>query len=190
MNKILTIITLVAGLAVGSFAGESCFQKNDNIVQAGLGLGMGDEGFPVGFAATYERGIHDFISVGGSMGFSAWKLDFVTGHYTVVGIPISFRGAFHPFKLPVLEDKVSIKDKLDVYGGLAMGWSIWRTKWHSENSELNEFLGDLDHSVDNGKLLFSFLLGARYYFNDRFGVYLEESANSTGIFNLGATLKF
>lgn len=173
---------LVAVFSISSFAGESCFQKGNSNIQAGLGLGMG-AGFPVGAVATYEYAIHDLVSVGGSFTFSGKKEDVFLTEVSWKGFNISLRGNFHLFNLPALENKVPINDKLDVYGGLAMGFAIRKAKVESQIEGFNY------SSNDNG-FLFSVILGAKYYFTKNFGVYLEESAISTGIFNLGAVFKF
>lgn len=189
---------LVAVFSISSFAGESCFQKGNSNIQAGLGLGMGSvegmgDGFAVGAVATYEYAIHDLVSVGGSFAFTGKKEtdegSFVGYIYKTEAkaksINFALRGNFHPFNLPALADKVGIRNKLDVYGGMAMGFAIRPIKIETTTAE-----GTGEADGDDNKFLFSVLVGAKFYFTNNIGVYLEESAISTGIFNLGAVFKF
>jgi hypothetical protein len=80
-------------------------------------------------------------------------------------VPIIVRAAFHPFNLSVLQDKISIRDKLDVYGGFALGLKTGLTP----------------------PFTFSELIGARYFFSPNFGVFLEDCAG-VGWVNLGVTI--
>jgi hypothetical protein len=145
----MCLVMTAASSAAGSSG--SCYGKGDMTVQGGLGLlyesGFGiADGSPVGIDGSFDYGVHDMVSVGGSLGIAPiWGF-----HLSITG-----RGAFHPFNLPVLADKVKIRDKLDPYVGLALGWH-------------NQFWDEYRFGF-----LASPILGARWYFNPKLGVFAE-----------------
>jgi len=73
----------------------------------------------IGFFGSFDYGFHDAISGGIASGFNGhgWR------YYQYFTIPFAVRAAFHPFNLKVIADKIKIRNKMDVYVGLATGWS-------------------------------------------------------------------
>jgi hypothetical protein len=200
MNKkvLAAVCAILAGVFSVSAQGESCFGKDVNIAQAGLGVGTNlgasvNSLMAVGPVVTYERGVHDLVSVGGTMSFATKTEEYggsfflLDNHKYVVRyteVPITARGAFHPFNLPVLIDKIPVRDKVDVYAGLAMGFRIYTAKYESGG-------GGTKISTDTvDRFRYSAIIGGRYFFTKQFAAYLEETGGSHGIINFGASMKF
>jgi hypothetical protein len=83
-----------------------------------------------------------------------------------------------------LADKVPVRDKVDVYAGLAMGFRIYTAKYES---------GGYDEKISTDavdRFRFSAIIGGRYFFTEKFAAYLEETGGSHGIINFGASMKF
>jgi len=148
----------------------SCFQKGNKNVSAGLGIGW------FGFFVIGEYAINDAISASVATGYQGYGYD---EWWRYNYIPIVARGAFHPFNLKVLSDKVRIRNKLDPYAGLALGYHIG---WASELKD-NDFG---DPSV--GHFSFREYLGAKYYLSDNFYLTLEEGGGLSWL-NFGVGLK-
>lgn len=83
----------------------SCFQKGDMYLSAGVPL------YPFGLNAAFDYGFHEVISGGGGIGFRTF---IYSNYFSIVA-----RAAFHPFNLKVLEEKISVRNKFDVFVGLA-----------------------------------------------------------------------
>jgi len=151
----------------------SCFQKGDINVSAGLGIGW------FGFFAVGEYGINDAISVSVGTGYNGYGFsDYLRYNY----IPIVARGAFHPFNLKVLSNKIKIRNKLDPYAGLALGYHIG---WASDLKD-NPY-DDATPSV--GHFSFREYIGAKYYPTEKFYLTLEEGGGLSWL-NFGVGLKF
>jgi hypothetical protein len=168
------VTILIVCLSNFSSATESCFAKGNSLVNLGLGLAM--EG-PVGVVASYECAVHDLVSVGGEIGYSGWS----NGFWSYSEIPFAVRGAFHPFNLPSLVDKIKVRDKFDVYGGLSVGYDVVTSSWSGP-------LSGSDATGSHG--IFSLFIGGRYYMNPHFGFYAEETGGSFGWLNGGVVFKF
>jgi hypothetical protein len=133
---------------------ESAYTWNSQQIQIGLALA------PVGLVAAYEYGFHEAISGG-----------IATGVMTDpnVYIPLIFRAAFHPFNLQSIHDRIAIRDKLDVFAGLAMGFEI--------GSDAPQHF------------MFREYLGVKFFFDSKFGVFVED-CGGLGFLTLGLTMKF
>jgi hypothetical protein len=138
----------------------SCYAKGDKIISGGVSL------FWFGAFGAFDYGFHDCISGGGAVGYNTYSF---SSYYRVHYIPIIVRAAFHPFNLKVLADKIKVRDKLDVYVGPSIGWSI---NFITSKSTAPLGLGEPDISG----FIFREYLGVRYYFSDKFGVFAEDCA--------------
>lgn len=150
----------------------SAFAKGQKNVSVGLSL------FWFGFTGSFDYGFHEAISGGGAIGYN--------GHATLLDsinyLPIMGRAAFHPFNLAVIAEKIPVRDKLDVYVGLTAGARIgWASYKGSRTGPANY--------PNVGVFYVREMIGARWYFTDMFGVFLEEGSGM-GTFNSGITLKF
>ena len=186
MKKIIFILTICT-LAVTQTSAQTTFVKGDNVVNLGVGFGgnlsrsygwtnEGVTNLPL-FSLSYERCIVDnlfdeksAIGVGGLIGykqisFRNWgkATDFVLG----------VRGTFH----------YALVDKLDTYGGLMLGYDIYKWKWYDNVPGWNNY------STGGSTFSFSFFLGARYYFSNALAAFAELGYGPS-IINLGVAFKF
>jgi len=172
MRKICLL--LVLSLVFVSFSAKSqTFEKGDFGINGGIGLGY--RGFPVEFSATY--GIIDNLfnvdgltmSIGGYIG---WSMSYSFGYsplYSYSEIKTRFIPAVR------LLGHYSFFDNFEVYGGPAIGYNF---------NYSNQLSSD---NVDYPYI--SAVAGAKYYFKDNFGVYIE-SGYSIGYLMGGVTFKF
>jgi len=173
------LVVLIAAVFTSTFAQGwassegSCYVKGDMNLSAGLSVGY------FGAYATFDYAFHDAISGGACIGFNGHDVGF----YRVSYIPILVRASFHPFNLTALADKIKIRDKLDVYGGLCMGYTIGWDRW--EGVGLDVFSGSRGHFT------FRENLGARFYPTPKLFVYAEEFGgyHAFGFLNFGVGLK-
>jgi len=154
------MMVLIAGAVLSrAEASDGCFGKGNMLLDAGIGI------WPFIPAAHFEVGVHDMVSVGGASGLVIPWID----------IPILARGAFHPFNLPVLVDKIPVRDKLDTYAGIVVGLSISP----GESYPVWPTIGEI--------------IGVRYYVSEKFGFYAEEClagpGEDLGYISGGITLK-
>jgi hypothetical protein len=115
---------------------------------------------PFGLTAAYEYGFHEAIS--GSIASGIMINPYVY-------VPIIARAAFHPFNLKAWADHITVRDKLDVYIGPAMGFQL---------GEEAPYL-----------FVFREYIGARYQLSSKYSIYAEDCAG-LGFFNTGMTIKF
>ena len=94
----------------------SCYAKGDKIVDVGIPFPF----FQIGVHGAFDYAFHDAISAGGGIGFHYNYAYLGDGVGDIAYFSFVLRGAFHPFNLSVLRDKIRIRDKLDVYGGMTL----------------------------------------------------------------------
>lgn len=150
----------------------SCFAKGDLNITAGLSV------LWLGGYAMADYAVHDAISVGGGVGYSGYSFSTVWRYNY---FPIIARGSFHPFNLKVLADKIPVRDKLDTYIGLSLGWRIGWVTW--KGADANN-----QREPDVGGFYARENIGARYYFIPNFYGYAEEGG-AFGNFNFGVGFK-
>jgi hypothetical protein len=131
----------------------SAYQKDSKTLNFGFAT------VPFGFTAAYEYGFHEAIS--GSM-----ATGIILNPYLYV--PIIGRAAFHPFNLRAWADHIAVRDRLDPYVGLAMGFQ----------------LGEEAPSL----FVLREYIGVRFRLNEKYALYAEDCAG-LGFFNFGLTIK-
>ncbi len=181
MKKInVLLFALFSSLAIATQA--QTFNKGDKVLNIGIGLGSvyGLSGFGSSvppLSASFEVGITDKVGigrfgVGGIFGYSSYKYNsgFTTSNFTSSHILIGARGLYH-FDLDV--------EKLDLYGGIMLGYNI--VSYSDSFGTSNLFTGS---GVVGG--IFG---GARYMFSEKIGAF-GELGYSIAWLNLGLTVKF
>jgi hypothetical protein len=150
----------------------SAYTKGSKMVSLGPNL------FPFGFSAAFEYGFHKAISGSVASGLMFYPL---INDWTYHTIPFLVRGAFHPFNLKVLQDKITVRDKLDVYCGLASGFrfSFWT---HPSGSTLGQ------PNADYAAFVLGEYIGVKYWFNPKFAVFAED-CGGFGFFDVGLCMK-
>lgn len=172
MKKLLTFSFLLAVLLTTSFKGFSQgFKQGDKFLNATVGLNSYySTGLPLG--ASFEVGITDAISVGG-------QADYASGNYGsglgFTAFYIGARGAYH------LGEVLKINsDKVDLYGGLGLGYRSFSWK---------DGYNGIGYSYGNG-LDFNYFIGGRYFFSDNIGAVLELGYSGVSNARAGLTFKF
>lgn len=168
------IFTVMAIFAIGSFsfAQNGAFNKGDKLLNVGIGINSYYSG-GIPFGASLEFGVTDQISVGGSV-------DYLSSSYSAgfkfTTIYIGARANYHFNEILNLES-----DKVDVYGGLTLGYRSF--SWGDK-----DFAG-LGNSYGSG-IYFGGLVGGKYYFSDKIGAFLELGAIGSTNARIGVAFKF
>lgn len=192
-------LTLIAFLFASTFAfaqvnvettGNRAYNEGDKIFIAGISFG----GYGYGFAGTrsigippltaaLEFGIHENFSVGPYLGYASYRYDwaFAGGNYSYNFLNLGARGSFH--YVPLLNDALDLgldEEKLDFYISLLLGLEFQRYNADGVSVEL----------ANNTEFIFGPVLGFKYKFNDKFGVYFEGGRGAFGYGTLGIAVHF
>ena len=170
MKKTLLMLVVAALFSVTSEKAFAQFEKGDKLLNAGIGVGgygFYGSGFAVG--ASFEYGVHDFVSVGAQADINFYSYGYGFGaksRYT--SVPIAARGSYH-------YGKHFLKiNELDLYAGPAVGFSIDGNEYYSGSS-----------------IVIGAFAGARYYFKPAMGAFAELSGGSNVLpLKAGITFKF
>ncbi len=156
-----------------------------------LGIGFGATWYHgIGFSTTLppvsvslDYGFRDDIgpgvlSIGGLIGIASYKSRyFLTGYYdygykytSIVG---AARGTYH---YEIIED-------FDTYGAVMLGLRLNQGKLYGETQYFN-----VDEKDSNTDLVFSLLVGGKYYFTEKIAVF-GEVGYSIAWFTVGLTTK-
>ncbi|MFD2034989.1 hypothetical protein ACFSKL_09315 [Belliella marina] len=167
---IAVFLAFVLGVSLQFESQAQSFQKDDWVIQAGLGLGNtfsygGSWGLPLGAGVEYgiaklEKGA---IGIGGDLGF-----------VSLSGLNVLFVGAkasYHFNELFELTD-----DRWDIYGGLGLYFRQFNFEGMGSMYSFNSGLYPAVH------------VGARYYFTENVGMY-GELGNNWGWLNVGVAFK-
>lgn len=164
LTLVLAVIAVFFSYDLSAQEVATVFGNNSKLFKVGVGLGA--NGIPV--EVSYEKGFkQDLFGVenlnlglGGYFGFYHYddKLGTYNGEkygYKYNDFVIGARGLFHYTFFP----------KLDTYLGLMLGYDIASSK----------FYGPSGYSVDasGGGFVFGSVVGARYQFNSKWGIYGE-----------------
>lgn len=171
MKKVLlsAVITMCSVISLNA----QSFAKNDNVAGVNVGLG-GSYGIPI--SLSYERGVHDInkdmsIGVGGLIGYGSSSEDFVGGEWSYSNILIGARGSYHYTGI----------NKLDLFAGLTLGYDIVSAKWKGDGISVD--------GAEASGILWGLHAGARYYFNEKFGVNAELGYGLSYL-SIGLSYKF
>jgi len=178
MKKLLTILSFT--ILFVSLSYGQVYKKGTNMINIGIGPGLagiyGTMDIP-SISAGLQLGVHEKLSVGGIIGYSASTYDY--GHYlgqdyewTYTYIFIGARGEYHFVDVDV--------DDLDLYAGLTLGYNIVSV---SEPSGFSGF-----YTAESSYLLYGFHAGGRYYFSQSIGAFLELGYG-VGYIVVGITFK-
>jgi hypothetical protein len=183
-NKLLlsSVFASVLFLSLNMSSQAQVFNKGDKALNIGIGLGSvyGYAGFGSSvppLSASFEVGITDKVGigrfgVGGIFGYSSYKYNagFSTSNFSSSHILIGARGLYH-FDLDV--------EKLDVYGGIMLGYNIVS---YSDSFGTSGLYG-------GSGLVGGIFAGGRYMFSEKFGAF-GELGYSIAWLNIGLTVKF
>jgi hypothetical protein len=164
------------------------YQKGDNILNVGLGLGFYNYGyfgtrsssFPA-LTANYEIGVHEYFGVGPYIGYKSWNYNYTGGDYGFSQFTVGARGSFHYSSL--LNEALDMgidDDKLDLYVVLIAG-----LEFQTYTGDYGPYFGD----PNNVKLRLGPSLGARYYLSPNFAVFAEGGRGAFSWLTIGVSLK-
>lgn len=175
-------IFILLAICVTIAAHAQSFQNGTTVANVGIGLGTALGGLGTArpaISASLDKGIWDVggpgvISLGGYVGNVGYKYTN-TGYtakwnYIVVGA----RGAYH-------YNGFAEVPKLDVYGGVMLGYNIVSYSVEGNDAGLNNNYGS--------GLGFSGFLGGRWFFSESVGAY-AELGYGVSVLNAGVTFKF
>ncbi|HUI92892.1 MAG TPA: hypothetical protein VLX68_11650 [Chitinivibrionales bacterium] len=165
--------TIIACLvfSTGAFAADwatsagSCYAAGDKYLDVGIPIPM----YPAGVHAAFDYAFHDAISGGGGIGFR-YYYGWSSWYYNSFYLTFLGRAAFHPFNLKVLEDKIKVRDKLDVYVGPCF-WVAPSLNGYVPDWGVREFIG------------------LRWHFSPKFCLFVED-CGGFGFLDGGITFKF
>ena len=184
MKKIISLLVVFIFLFSFAKAQEPAFSLGDKVVNIGIGLGnalytgSGYKGSIPPVSISFEKGIKDnvlekgTIGVGGYLGYSSYKWEYLNWGWKYTNIIIGARGNFH----------YPLVDKLDTYVGILLGYNIATSK------EFGTSIG-YDYSASSGGFIWSGYIGGRYFFNDSLAA-LVELGSGISYLTLGIAVKF
>lgn len=178
MKNILSTLFVIAilGISSQSASAQEQFEKGDKLLNVGLNLGGTYGGGGVGVGASYEVGVHDFISVGGQADFTTWNYGYVGYKWRYNFFTIAARGSYHYGK------HFLTINTLDLYAGPALGYRV------SSFSDPDGFSGLYNDGYGSG-VFFGVFAGARYYFKPNMAAFAEVGYNAAPV-KLGISFKF
>jgi hypothetical protein len=171
------LIVMTMAFFCGTFAQEWASSNGSCYAKGNMNVSTGISALHFGGYGLFDYAIHEAISVGGELGYngyghnSLWRYNYM---------PIVVRGSFHPFNLAVLSEIVKIKNKLDPYAGISMGWNVGWATWRSSDVKLD--------APSTGGFIFRENIGVRFYPTSKFYLNFEEGGG-LGLFNFGVGFK-
>ncbi|MEQ9443483.1 MAG: hypothetical protein RIG62_30875 [Cyclobacteriaceae bacterium] len=200
MKKLCTLTALLALLSftlqaqstvrVNGGSGDLAYNEGDKIFLAGISFGYYGYGYlgsrNVGvppITAALELGIHENFSVGPYVGYASWNYGYTGFDYSFNFLAVGARGSFH--YVPLLNEALDLsldEEHLDFYVTLLVGLEF-------QTYSGDDFGGSLTYN-NNTKFVIGPVLGFKYKFNDKFGVYFEGGRGAFGYGTLGVAIHF
>jgi opacity protein-like surface antigen len=208
MKKKLLLLVFTAFVMCQNMNAQA-LEKGKSVLQVGYGFGSGwssltslyasNSGYKTSsfgpIASSYEYMITDKIGIGAGFNYASasatWtqedqNFNFSTGavttniyEYTWKLTVIQFLGRAN-YHFPIKNDK------LDLYGGLGLGFTNFGTSWESTDPDFDKNSYNISLSSPFG---YSLNLGARYFFTNNIGAY-AELGYGISYFNAGLAFKF
>jgi hypothetical protein len=183
--KKLALITLVFfGFLFSSFA-QNTFNKGDKLFGIGIGIGntlytgSGYTAKTPPISATFEMGVKDelfdensSLGIGGYIGYSSAKWEYSGWGWKYSNLIIGVRGVGH----------YQLIDNFDTYTGLLIGYDIVRA------TEIGSIPGYTNYSASASSFAWSWFVGGKYYFNDKFAA-MAELGYGISYLTLGVSYK-
>jgi opacity protein-like surface antigen len=159
-------------------AQQLAYNEGDKVLDLTIGLGSPywGSGFksslPVNPRVGFEYGITENISGGGSVAYSSSSYDYGYGYGKIkyTGLFISARGSYH----------FATTEKFDPYAGLSLGYVLVTV-----SDSYSGYVASASSGVGYG-----LHLGARYFFQPKFGLNAELGYSSFSFLNAGVCFKF
>ncbi len=167
--------------------GGLAYNQGDMIVQLGLSFGtygygfdaIGNRGFALPTTASFELGLHEYVSAGAYLGYANWNYNPIDNRFRVFVAGV--KGSFH--YLPLINEALDFgleESNWDFYLTLMFGLQSYSWK--------NDFVYAGDLSATG--LTFGGVLGFHYLFNQNWGIYFEGGRGALGYLTAGASYTF
>jgi len=199
MKKFLTLIIVILFLLPSSTSKAQAYRQDQVYVNAGIGFAFNwyrptvnafwndyNYSFTPPLIVSVEKGLSEYFSAGvyGTHRSYGWDYRRIDGYYENRYTRMSFGGRVSLHYVDLLNEHLDLglpAGELDLYITGILGFntykeSITRPSYRETDRDLDFFIGPV--------------LGARYFFSNNFGVYLEAGRGSLGLANGGITLKF
>lgn len=148
--------------------------NGDKLLNVGIGVNSYYRG-GIPFGASLEFGVTDAISVGGNVDYLSSNYGAGSG-FKFTALYFGARANYHFNEILKIES-----DKVDVYGGLTLGYRSFSWKDNYENDLLG---GSYGSGVYLGGLV-----GGKYYFSNNIGAFLELGAIGSTNARIGVAFK-
>lgn len=186
MKKNLSIAVVMILCTISAISAQS-FKSGTQLISGSVGF-SDKYGMPVGL--SYEKGIHDLserasIGIGGYFGCAFDHDDIDEREDYNVGTYI-----YHTFTAAITADyHYTGVRKLDLYGGLRIGYNYTRGTTDWDDDDFSIVLGDTLAAKDKNGVAYDIHVGARYYLLRRIAVFTEVGYGIS-IVSGGLTYKF
>jgi hypothetical protein len=163
-------------LTTSVFAQKYSYSQGDKLLNVGIGLNSYySGGIPLG--ASMEFGVTETISVGANVDYLSYSYNLGLGAYKFTAIYFGGRGSYHFNELLNLNN-----EKVDLYGGAALGYRSFSWKDNFSNASLGDSYGS--------GVYFGVFIGGRYYFSNSVGGFAELGAIGSTNVRIGLAFKF
>jgi hypothetical protein len=189
MRKVFLVLVLVVLAAGGVFAqswyDSYAWRVDDNKLFINAGVGLGPTGGysmgipPISVSVDFKLPIDIPITVGAVATYTTWKARTTApGFYTIDviyrNIGFGGRGMYH----------FNFMDNLDTYAGLTLGYVLQKVAVKTSG------LGGQGADYDGDSFfLWGLNIGARYFFTDFIGAYLELGYSGLQFASVGLSVK-
>lgn len=150
----------------------SCFKQGDKTVSGGLSFSH------PGVYAAADLGLHDLLSIGGAGGYNRYTR--ISG-WKYRQFPVLGRIALHPLNFSFLADVILIRDKVDIYGGIAAGYIFISSSWKGVTDPIGK--------PETSGIKIGEYLGISLQLNDRLSIFAEDCGEASN-FALGVRWGF
>ena len=188
MKKLFTGAIALLALIFVSNPALAQYEKGDLLINPGIsllgyGYGYGSYSGLPGLTASVEYSLTDMFAVGGYAGYMSRSYNFLGYKSRWTNLGFGARGILHAssFLNALLNTNINA-EKLDIYGGLILGFETY--SWKDDDT-----FGLGQSRANSSAVVFGGVLGTRYMFSPRFGVYGELGRGAFGALTLGVTLK-
>ena len=199
MKKVITSVCMLVVACLFSFSARAQYAKGDITANLGISLGVigyGGYGYYNGgttgslpLSANVEYSINDQFAIGGYLGYYSrsykytWNGNNYRDRWSITSLGV--RGSYHA--TPLLNDLLDAnmsEEKWDIYASLLLGYEVYSWKNGYEGT------GFVRDNASSGAVDFGTVIGARYFFNPKFGAFAELGRGSFGLLTVGVSAKF
>ncbi len=194
MKKTFAFLFALAVACLSSFSAQAQYAKGDITANLGISLGVLGYGTYGAFGSNYsgflplsvavEYSATDAFAIGGYAGYYSRSYKYSTYRNRWSTYSFGARGTYHA--TPILNDLLDTsidEEKWDIYGTVLLGYDVYSYSWGDRQIVDN-------YNYNNGAFRLGTVLGTRYFFNPKFGAFVELGRGAHGVLTLGVSGKF